>query len=234
MGRETSTVGAQTLARGLLAIELLAEHGPQRIPELADRLGVHRSIAYRIVRTLEERRYVIRDAAGRLELGPQLAVLARSIDEDLQSAALPHVTTLANELGMTAFVVVQDVDDVVTLVTVEPRRVHASVAQRPGTRHPLSKGAPGIALQTLLTPEEWTALGHDEPMRAEVAAARDAGYATTHDEVIPGITSIAAPVPQPRLHPHAAIAVVTVGAPDTEHVGRRVVEAAASTAADLG
>ncbi|MFD1718372.1 IclR family transcriptional regulator [Georgenia deserti] len=233
MAAERSTAGAQTLARGLAAIELLAEHGPQRIQELADRLGVHRSIAYRIVRTLEERRYVIRDAAGRLELGPQLAVLARNIDEDLQSAALPHLTALANEVGMTAFVAVQDDDDVVTLVTVEPRRVHASVAQRPGTRHPLSKGAPGIALQTLLTATEWASLGHDEPMRPEVAAARQTGYATSHDEVIPGISSVAAAVPHPRLQPRAAIAVVTVGRPDTASVGHHVAAAAARTAADL-
>lgn len=231
---ESTTVGAQTLARGLLAVELLAEHGPQRIQELADRLGVHRSVAYRIVRTLEDRRYVLRNADGTLELGPQLAVLARGIDHDLQSAALPHITELANDLGMTAFVAVQDADEVVTLITVEPRHAHASLAQRPGTRHPITKGAPGIALQTLLDSGEWADLGHTEPRRVEVAAACAAGYATSHDEVIPGITSVAAPVHHPRQHPHAAIAVVTVGAVDAEQVSRSVVAAAGNTAADLG
>lgn len=227
-----TTAGAQTLSRGLRALELLAEHGPQRIQELADLLGVHRSIAYRIVRTLEAHRLVVRDAGGRLELGVQLAMLAQSVDRDLRDAALPHLTALAEATACTAFLAVQDGDDVVTLVSVESRSARASVAQRPGSRHPLALGAPGIAIQTLLTPREWAALGHDEAMRAEVAVATERGYAVSHDEVVPGLSGVAAAVRHP-LPPHAAVGVVTVGATDLDALGRAAVDAATAIAASL-
>ncbi|MDN5755801.1 MAG: helix-turn-helix domain-containing protein, partial [Micrococcaceae bacterium] len=44
---------AQTLSRGLRALEIITDRPePPTIAELADELGVHRSIAYRILRTL--------------------------------------------------------------------------------------------------------------------------------------------------------------------------------------
>lgn len=224
--------GAQTLSRGIRALEILAEQSPLTIQRLADELGVHRSIAYRLVRTLEAHRLVVRDVGGRLELGAQLAVLAQSVDRDLRGAALPHLTALAQATGCTAFVAVQDGDDVVTLVSVESRGARASVAQRPGTRHPLALGAPGIALQTLLSPREWLALGHDDAMRAEVAIAAERGYATSTDEVVPGVSGVAAPIRHP-LPPRAAVGVVTVGAADLDALGEASSRAARAIAADL-
>jgi len=225
--------GAQTLSRGLRAMEILAERSPLTIQQLSEALGVHRSIAYRIVRTLEAHRLVVRDAGGRLELGAQLAVLAQAVDRDLRGAALPHLTALAQATGCTAFVAVQDGDDVVTLVSVESRGARASVAQRPGTRHPLALGAPGIALQTMLSTREWTALGHDDAMRADVALAAERGYATSSDEVVPGLSGVAAPIRHP-LPPRAAVGVVTVGAADLDALGAASADAARAIAADLG
>ncbi|MFC6235832.1 IclR family transcriptional regulator, partial [Leucobacter soli] len=133
----SGTAGSQTLARGLRALDILAEaDGPLSIADLAERLGVHRSNAYRLLRTLEEHRYVVRDELGLIRLGPRLAALARGVSPALQSAALPVLTEFANEVGMTAFIAVLDLDDVVTLISVEPTRAHPAVAQRPGARHP--------------------------------------------------------------------------------------------------
>src|SRR3954447_24045058 len=143
----------QTLSRGITALELLADaERPMSIADLSARLGLHRSITYRIVRTLEAHGLVRRDAGGDLELGASLATLARNVSRDLQAAALPELTELTKELGMTAFVAVLDHDDAVTLVSVEPRAAVAAVAQRPGTRHPLDRGAPGRAVQRLVEP----------------------------------------------------------------------------------
>lgn len=225
--------GAQTLSRGIRALEILAEQSPLTIQQLSLELGVHRSIAYRIVRTLEAHRLVVRDAGGRLELGAQLAVLAQAVDRDLRGAALPHLTALAQTTGCTAFVAVQDGDDVVTLVSVESRGARASVAQRPGTRHPLALGAPGIALQTMLSAREWAALGHDDAMRVEVSLAAERGYATSTDEVVPGLSGVAAPIRHP-LPPRAAVGVVTVGAADLDALGAASADAARAIAADLG
>ncbi|GAB2725072.1 IclR family transcriptional regulator [Arthrobacter bambusae] len=207
----TATVSpSQTLSRGIQALEILAAaERPLTIAELAGALGVHRSVAYRILRTLEDHSLLVRDDAGRVQPGPGLAVLARGVSRDLQTAALPELTQLANALNMTAFVAVWDHQDCVTLVTVEPRHSAATLAQHPGTRHPVNTGAPGIAIQSTMSEEEWSARAPGLPYRPEAAEARRLGYAASHDEVIAGLSSLAAPIRVPGGRP-AAIAVVYI------------------------
>lgn len=217
---------SQTLARGLRILDLLADAGrPMSVAELADGLGVHRSVAYRLVRTLEDSSLVIRDAAGTYAIGPHVATLARSVATDLQSAARPELQRLADELGMTAFLVVLDRSECVTLLTTEPRTPVASIAQRPGSRHSVLVGAPGIAIQTLLNADDRLSHGITAPEADEVTAARAAGYASSHGEVIPGVTAIAAPVTGAM---PAAIAVLFVSGDDDRSIGQRV-QAAADT-----
>jgi len=233
-GRVVASAGpSQTLSRGLSALEIIAEAPePIGIAELAARLGLHRSITYRIVRTLEEHRLVVRTPAGGLVPGARLAALARAVARDLQSAALPELTAVANELGMTTFVAVLDANEVLALVSVEPRHAVAPVAQRPGTRHPLHRGAPGVAIQAALTPRERAALG-DERLRDEGFFATFPGFATSHDEVIKGMSSVAVPLRVPA-HPAAAIAVVYVDrGTDAAAVGDRLRQAATAVIAEL-
>lgn len=233
-GRAPASAGpSQTLSRGLSALEIIAEADkPVGIAEVAARLGLHRSIAYRIVRTLEEHRLVVRTEAGGLVPGPRLAALARAAARDLQSAALPELTATANELGMTAFVAVLDADEVIALVSVEPKHAVAPVVQRPGTRHPLHRGAPGAAIQAALTPEERAALG-DTRLRDEAFFDAFPGYTTSHDEVIKGLSSVAVPLRVPG-QPPAAIAVVYVDrGTDAAAVGMRLRRAAAAVTREL-
>jgi DNA-binding IclR family transcriptional regulator len=201
---------SQTLSRGIRALEILAEADrPLTIAELAEAMGVHRSVAYRILRTLEDHSLLVRDDAGRVQPGPGLAVLARGVSRNLQTAALPELTQLANTLNMTAFVAVWDHQECVTLVVVEPRHSAATVVQHPGSRHPISSGAPGIAIQSALTEHEWRQLAPAVPYRPEAGEARKRGYAASHDEVIAGVSSLAAPVRVPGGRP-AAVAVVYI------------------------
>lgn len=229
-----TTAHSQTLSRGIRVLELLAEApGPLTIAELSSALNVHRSIAYRMLRTLEAHGLVVRDAAGRIQLGPRLAALARNVSHDLQAAALPELTVVANDLSMTAFVAVLDHRECVTLVSVEPRSAHATVAQRPGTRHPLAVGAPGIAIQSRLTDAQWAALGGVESMRAEAVEARDRGFATSHDEVIPGLSSIAVSLVVPGEAPAALAVVYIASAHLADEIGARLSAAAAAIASEL-
>jgi len=224
---------SQTLSRGIRVLEILADaDSPLTIAEVAAALGVHRSIAYRILRTLEDHGVVVRNAAGAVRLGPRMAALARGVSRDLQAAALPELTSVANELGMTAFVAVLDRVEVVTLVSVEPRQAHATVAQRPGTRHPLGAGAPGIAIQSLLSSAQWAELG-DTGRRAEASAIGAPGFATSHDEVIPGLASVAVPLSVPGEPPAALAVVYLAGAREPAELGARLGLAAAAIAARM-
>ena len=210
MAAEKQGTSLQTLSRGIRALELLAEsETPLSIGELSSRLGLHRSITYRVVRTLEEHGLVRRDAAGDLVLGAGLAGLARNVSRDLQTASLPELTLLANDLGMTAFLAILDQHDAVTLVSVEPRSALAAVAQRPGTRHPLNRGAPGRAIRQLV-----------------YAGSHEPTCETSHDEVIQGLSSVALPLDVPG-QPPAAIAVVYLTGPeDVPTIAARLARAA--------
>lgn len=224
---------SQTLSRGIRALEILAEaQAPMTIAELSDALGVHRSIAYRILRTLEDHSLLMRDSAGRVQAGPGLAALARGVSRDLQSAALPELTLLANDLMMTAFIAVWDQHDCVTLFTVEPRHTTALV-QHPGTRHSFDAGAPGIAIQSALTREQWEQHAPGQRIRPEAQVAKEIGYAVSHDEVIPGVSAVAVPVSVPGQLP-AAIAVVYIrtDTPDQE-IAAALKRSAATIEAEL-
>ena len=156
------------LSRGIRILEILADaREPLMIDEVARRLDVHRSVAYRLLRTLEDHGLVARDGAGRIELGvphrrrwpPESPTTCRP--RLSPSSPRPRTTS-----AMTCFLTVLDHDDCVTLMSVEPRHAVASVAQRPGSRHPVAVGAPGRAILTQLPPGQW-------PEGAD--AARDRG-----------------------------------------------------------
>jgi DNA-binding IclR family transcriptional regulator len=72
---------------------------------------------------------------------------------------------------------------------VEPRSVAYHLAYRVGSRHPLGRGAAGLALLALREPSAW------EP--AAVGQVRERGYAMTYGQVEPGAYGVAVPL---RLH----------------------------------
>ncbi|MCO4273899.1 helix-turn-helix domain-containing protein [Pseudarthrobacter sp. HLT3-5] len=231
----TQASPSQTLSRGIRALEILAAaETPLTIAELADAMGVHRSVAYRILRTLEDHSLLVRDDAGRVQPGPGLAVLARGVARNLQTAALPELTQLANALAMSTFVAVWDRDDCVTLVTVDPRHTGAAIVQHPGSRHPISAGAPGIAIQSAYAEADWRAAAPGIPYRPEAGTARQLGYAASHDEVIAGVSSVAVPVRVPGGRP-AALAVVYIrAAQNPDEIAAALMTGAARIEVQLG
>jgi DNA-binding IclR family transcriptional regulator len=224
---------SQTLSRGIRILEILADaRDPLTIDEVARRLDVHRSVAYRLLRTLEDHGLVSRDGSGRVELGSRLAALAAGVAHDLQAEALPELTEVANDLAMTCFLAVLDRDECVTLVSVEPRHAVASVAQRPGSRHPVAVGAPGKAILSLVPPAQWPDVA--PALAAQVADAAARGFAQSHDEVIPSLRSVAVPLAL-RGRPPAAVAVVYLASAHTpEELAARLARAAAGIREALG
>lgn len=209
---------SQTLDRGLACLDVIAgADRPVSIDDTAAVVGLHRSIVYRLLRTLELRHLVERNSDGDYLPGPYLAVLSRSVRRTLRAAAAPVLAELADSLQMTAFIVVADGEEAVTIDSVEPRNLDAHVAYRPGTRHPIDRGAPGLALLAALParPRE----------RPEVARARKRGWARSEAEVIPGMAAIAAPIGG-----EGAVAVMWLagaGHVAADALGRRIVAAAA-------
>lgn len=201
---------------------------PPSIDELARSLDVHRSIAYRIVRTLEEHRLVRRDQDGRCVPGERLAALGRNVRVPLHAAAVPELTAMAEDLGMTAFLVVRLDDEVITIESIEPRTTPAHVAYRPGSRHAVDRGAPGLAMLA-----GGPSLAGE---RSDVAIAREQGWSHTAGEVIPGLASIASWVLGPDGHVAGAVACVFLAGIeiDARATGDRVMSAALAITHTIG
>ena len=223
-----SAAGSQTLSRGLSLLEAIAEYEQGlTIPQLCERVGLHRSIVYRLLRTLEAHNMVVRGADGVVTLGPNLLVLARSVSRDVQAAALPELTRLSQGLQMTAFIAVLTQDQVVTLVSVEPKVDGATLVQRPGSAHPLDAGAPGAAIRAQLGTAELAARGLAHP---ELLGDAAAPYTKSRSQVLTGVSSIAVPLRVPG-YAAASLAVVFVGSEDDAgvasalHLSASVIEA---------
>ena len=131
-----------------------------------------------------------------------------------------------NYVPWNTYTYIADVDEAITLLSIEPTHGHANVAQRPGAKHPISRGAPGYAIEASLDHREHQALLGGAPLSAGAAEVRGRGYAISNDEVIPGLTSVAVPL-RVAGEPPAALAVVCIGLPeDLEALARSMREAA--------
>jgi DNA-binding IclR family transcriptional regulator len=215
---------SQTLDRGLMCLDFVAASDQAvSVDETAEALGLHRSIVYRLLRTLEIRHLVERDAEGDFLPGTYLAVLSRAVRRSLRAAAAPVLAGVAEELQMTCFLVVADGDEAVTVDSVEPTSLDAHVAYRPGTRHPIDRGAPGIALLA--------SRAHVVGERLEVTRARERGWAESSAEVIPGLAAIAVPIADQG----AIAALWLAGNPvDTTDVATRLIAAGTEVCRRLG
>ncbi len=201
---KTSSVTNQTLDRGLSALTLIATAAvPPTIAELADQLGVHRSMAYRIVRTLESHGLTQRDGAGCCNPGHGLADLSRSVERSIREITRTELERLAEALGLTAFVAIPSDGDALTIDSAEPTNTNSVVSYRPGTRHKLELGAPGLAILAGRRPRP--------NERPEVVEARARGWAQSTGEIVAGLGSLATWVSGPNESPVAALAVLFPG-----------------------
>ena len=208
MASETS----QTLDRGLRVLEVLAE-APEglTITELAIRMGVNRTVVYRLISTLEVHALIRRDARGRLFVGLGVLHLASAVQPILRELAVPVLRSLAEAIGCTAHLTVADGDEALALAVVEPTWTDFHVAYRVGSRHPLAAGAAGKAIGLL-------------------GAVDGAAYAVTSGELQSGAHGLAAPV-RGLEGLRASVGIVTIdGAIDESLVAPRVIAAAQQVA----
>lgn len=193
----------QTLDRGLKVLALLseAEEG-LKIADLAARIGVHRAIAYRIVNTLAAHDMVQRLAGGRIVLGSGALLLGARAEGALRTRARPAVEALADRARATAFLSVAQGADCVAVLTAEPRDTFLNIHYRVGTRHPLSRGAAGIAILAGRPPQPDDA--------AAVIRARQDGYSLTRGELQAGAVGVSSPVAIPGAALECSVGVVAL------------------------
>jgi DNA-binding IclR family transcriptional regulator len=177
---------SQTLERALDVLSLLADGRGRSSREIADEVGLHRSIVYRILRTFEDRSMVARAASGRYQLGLGLAALAGSGLGALQADVELVLQELADATGTTAVFCTGQLDQTVVLTSARPQRKPASVMISAGSRFPLRSGAPGAAILSLAP------LSEDDS--DETRLARQTGYTHSKGEPFVGVETAAVPL----------------------------------------
>lgn len=188
LAKPTNTL--QTLDRGLQALAIVSQHeGGISIAELAATLDVDRAIAYRLVTTLESRGLIARTDRGRVRLGAGLLILASRFEPQLRTLATPLLRDLAEKTRAAAFLSVPAGDDCIPIMVTEPEGTLLRVAYRVGSRHPLTRGAAGIAILAGRAPSP------DDP--DAVRLARRDGYSVTRGELQRGAVGIASPIHGP-------------------------------------
>jgi DNA-binding IclR family transcriptional regulator len=182
VGGETS----QTLDRGLTVLSLLATHSDGlTAAELADELSTARAVVYRLLRTLESHRLVGR-IESRYVLGIGVAELASRLRPRLQATVLPILRRLSQQTNATALLSVADGDQALILLTEEPADTTFHLAVRQGSRHPLDRGADGVAILS--------GRPADSTDTKDVQRARKRGYAVSVGALQAGAFGVAAPI----------------------------------------
>lgn len=211
MAAETS----QSLERGLRLLRLLADApAPMTVTALANELQTHRPIVYRLITALAQQGMVQRDGDGRWRLGLGVLHLAQRIHPLLRDAAAGPLRRLAEDVGATAHLTIADGGEALAVAVVEPSWTDYHVAYRVGSRHPLDRGAAGLAILDLDSP------------------GGGPGYLATSGELQPGAHGVAAPISGVS-DLRASVGVIALGILDAAEVGERVVRAAEEIRAAL-
>ncbi|MCB1397730.1 MAG: IclR family transcriptional regulator [Rhodobacter sp.] len=192
----------QTLERGIQVVGFVAEAANGlTMAQIAQKLGTHRTIAYRIVATLEEHGLVSRPGDNRVYLGSGVLTLANSYLPQIRRIAQPVLAELATETDTTAFLAVAQGDAFSVIASADANTGGLQIGYRIGGSHPIHQSAVGI-----------TILAGRPPVPGEPEAVSDArakGYSLTTGQLHPGATGLACPLFTGALE--ASVGIVTMG-----------------------
>ncbi|MBV2151879.1 IclR family transcriptional regulator [Kitasatospora sp. SUK 42] len=180
---------SQSVDRALTLLGSLGD-GPVSLEQAAGSLGVHKSTALRLLRTLEEHGFVQRQPDRRYRIGGRVLSLAhRALEEiDVRQVAAPYLAALSARSGYTVQLAV--LHDGEVLYVDEVAGPGAAWPSRIGRRAPVTGTAIGRVLLAGL-PEDGV---REQELPSELAAVRLRGWAAESCEHREPVTCVAAPV----------------------------------------
>jgi DNA-binding IclR family transcriptional regulator len=221
-----SSGGVQSVDRAVSVLEILAREGSAGVSEVAAEIGVHKSTAFRLLAALEERDLVEQNAErGKYQLGFGVLRLA---------SAIPARLDLVRQAGPVLDELAQRLDETINLAVVrENYSVHvqqalgsAAVASQNwvGQLTPLHATSSGKILLAYMGEEQVELLldaaglksftehtvTSRKVLRSQLAQVREAGFATTYEELETGLNAAAVPV---RDHSGAVVAALAASGP---------------------
>jgi DNA-binding IclR family transcriptional regulator len=166
------------------------------VSDLLGRVELSRPTLYRLLRTLEAKRFLISaDTPKRFRLGPAVAQLAHVWTSvlDLASIAEPMMRRLRDSTSETVALFVRE-DAARVCVAELPSTQALSFKRGTGYRESLALGASGKAILAHLPEGEYASLRAKAKMHSrELAQIRKRGFAVSKGELIQGAVAVSAP-----------------------------------------
>ncbi|MGY0196425.1 IclR family transcriptional regulator [Leptothrix sp. BB-4] len=228
-GERADTAGAQTLRRGLAVLRLLTRVGPGglRMNEIGRRLGLNKSTAIRLTRTLVDEGFVLHDPqSGAYRLGPEAFAVGLAAEPSyaLQRLAAPLMRALALESGDTVFFTVLHGIESICLSRTEGDFPIRNQLVKAGDRWPLGVGAGSCAMLAALSDAAVDDILRrnaaerlarypgctDAAIRTLVAQTRAQGYCVNPGLVLEGSWAIGVPVHDRDARPVASISLAAL------------------------
>ncbi|GAA3116070.1 IclR family transcriptional regulator [Nonomuraea salmonea] len=217
---------AQTIRRAIDLIRLTAEH-PLTLSEAADVLGVHKSTALRILKTLEDARFVRKTGAGTYVFGSGLIELSELAlgSMDLRQFASPHLRALQRQTGHTVHLAQLTGDEIIYVDKVDSPAFDAvKLPSRIGRAVSIHASAVGKVILAHLSQEERdrllshvtferytsTTLADRESLDAELTRVAERGWAVDDGEHDSYARCVAVPIRDSRGQVIAAVSVTAI------------------------
>ncbi|MEV0385523.1 IclR family transcriptional regulator [Nonomuraea sp. NPDC050643] len=241
----------QSVDHALRLAVILQLEGGLTVSEAAERLGVARSTAHRLLAMLVYRDFAVQDDRHlyRAGLVLELAAHSPSVVSRLREVSLPHLRHLADAVGESANLAVRTGDTVRFIASVEcPQALR--VGSREGMVFPAHRTTagllllaelPGQELERLYAADRYADRPEERPdpdrLRAELGRVRRNGFALNKNRSERGVTALGVPV---RDRAGVATAGLSVSMPSTRYdrtmlpsLVRALTHAAQAVQADL-
>jgi DNA-binding IclR family transcriptional regulator len=187
---------------------MLQIEGALTVTQVAERLGVARSTAHRLLAMLVYRDFAVQDDDRAYWPGPvlQLAAHSRSRTSQLRAAALPHMARLVDLFDECVNLAVLVGDTTRFIASAECGRA-LRVGSREGMVFPAHRTTAGLLLLAELASSELNAIYAEEryverpddrpdlpALRRELATVRRQGFAVNKERSERGVTAVGVPV----------------------------------------
>lgn len=236
-GGSKAPSGTQAIDRALDVLSSFVEHPIQGISDIAGYTDLSPSTTHRIVRALVQASFLEQNAdTDQYRFGHAALVLGQRARESLGfDVAVPFLEQLGGETGESINMGILDDGDVVVVLRVEsvqPLRFDQPVGSRISP-HGSSMGKSLLAFSDAPRPDSLKRITEatittKKGFAADLEATRIRGFAFDHEESIPGVSCVGAPVLDGN---GVAVAAVAIQGPTVrmtkerlQHLSRRLVE----------
>ncbi|MBP2001705.1 DNA-binding IclR family transcriptional regulator [Paenibacillus shirakamiensis] len=202
---EDRKLTVRAVERALDILLCFTKENELSLTEISLRIELHKSTVHRLLTTLEDKGFVIRDSStDKYRLGMRIWELSAHLshDDDPAVLLLPPLERLRDRLGETVSLYLLDGTDRIRIQAVQSNQAIRRVAPV-GARLPLYVGASSKVLvafsdaktlQAVLNTPEWPDSIDREDYIRQMEGIRTRGYATSYEEREPGAAAVSAPI----------------------------------------